>query len=125
MFCSKCGHNLANSSGNFCPECGTPKVSQQTNFEQGEQPGKGKAVASLILGITAMVLPIPVLDLIIGIAGIILAISSKNDGYVGGMRTAGFVCSIIGTIFAAIFTYTVLIGGYAFTTLTWSVMGAF
>jgi hypothetical protein len=70
----------------------------------GPIPGRGKAIASLILGIIAMTVPIPVLDIIAGVIGLVLALQSKSEGFTGGVRTAGFVCSIIGTIWAIIYT---------------------
>ena len=70
--------------------------------------GKGKAVGSLVCGIIAIVLSfsgftaIPVLSLILGMTGLVLASLSKKDGYNGGMRRAGFILSLIGLIFGAI-----------------------
>jgi len=85
-----------------------PQQQYQYNMPQnqppGYRPGKGAAIASLVCGIVAMVLPIPVLDLAVGIVGLCLAGSAKKQGYPGGMATAGLVCSIIGTVFAAIYT---------------------
>jgi len=67
-------------------------------------PGKNKAIASLVLGISACVVPIPFLDLICGIIGILLAIQSKKVGFQAGIRTAGFVVSIVGTVFSVFYT---------------------
>ena len=72
------------------------------------QPGRKEAVASLVLGIVAMVLPIPVLDLIAGIIGIVLSCNAKKQGYKGGMEIAGLVCSIVGTVWAAVYTLFML-----------------
>lgn len=66
--------------------------------------GKGKAIAALVLGIIAIVLPVPFLDLACGIVGLVMAYKSKQEGYITGLRTAGFVLSIIGTVFAAFYT---------------------
>jgi len=75
------------------------------------QPGKGKAIAALVLGIVALVLPVPFLDLACGIVGLFFAFSAGKEGYVGGMKTAGLVLSIIGTVSAAIFTLSCTCGG--------------
>ena len=75
------------------------------------QGGKGKAIAALVLGIVAIVLPIPFLDLICGVAGLILASMAKQEGYTEGLRTAGFVLSIIGTVFSAFHALTWLFIG--------------
>jgi hypothetical protein len=42
-----------------------------------------------------------------------MATMSKNEGFTGGLRTAGLVLSIIGTVFAAIFTVCSLVGAGA------------
>jgi len=72
----------------------------EINYDDPER-GKGKAIAALVLGIIAIVLPVPILDLACGIAGLIMASKSKQEGYTDGMRTAGFVLSVIGTVFGA------------------------
>lgn len=70
----------------------------------GQVPGKGLAVASMVLGIVALVflLFFPYLSPILGIVGIVLAVVAKNHGYVGGMQSAGFVMSIIATALSII-----------------------
>jgi len=77
----------------------------------GPQEGKGSATASLVLGIICLILPIPIIGLILGIAGLASASSARKQGYEGGLRTAGLVCSVIGTIFAAITTLACTCGG--------------
>jgi hypothetical protein len=69
---------------------------------QHVQPGKGKGTASLVLGILSIVDPFIVFGVPLGIVGIILAIMSKKEGHVSGVRTAGFVCSIVGLVLNAI-----------------------
>lgn len=66
--------------------------------DQNSQAGKSKAIAALVLGIVAIVMPIPFLDLICGVIGLVLASMAKREGYTEGLRTAGFVLSIIGTV---------------------------
>lgn len=69
-------------------------------------PGKGQAIASLVLGIVAVVFWFfgvgSLLSLILGIVGLVLASMAKKAGFEGGIRTAGFVLSLIGTIGGAI-----------------------
>ncbi len=74
-----------------------------------QQPGKGAATASLVLGIISLIglliSWIPFISLIsigCGIAGIICSASAKKAGFVGGIRTAGLVMSIIGLIIGCI-----------------------
>ena len=76
----------------------------------GSVPGKGKAIASLVLGIISIVLwwgssaLIPaIISIVLGIVGLVLASSAKKDGFEGGIRKAGFILSLIGTIGGAIF----------------------
>ena len=69
-------------------------------------PGKNAAVASLVCGIVSIVFwtfgVTSIFSLILGIAGLILANNSKKAGYNEGLRTAGFVVSLLGTIFGAL-----------------------
>jgi len=74
------------------------------------QPAHGYAVASLVLGIVAMIFPIPVFCVIIGVLGLVFAIIAKKQGHQGGMSTAGLVLSILGTIWSAWLTITVFSG---------------
>ena len=70
-----------------------------------DQPGKGYAIASLVLGIISIVFifVFPIIGLIAGIVGVVSASMSKKRGYVGGLQTGGFVCSLIGLIINACF----------------------
>lgn len=65
-------------------------------------PGKGAAVASLVLGIIAVVLWFfgytSIVSIILGIVGLVCAGNAKKAGFMGGLRTAGFVLSLIGLI---------------------------
>ena len=71
-----------------------------------QQPGKGAATASLVCGIIAVVAMWLGWGALIavgcGIAGIICASNAKKQGFVGGMRTAGMILSIIGLILGGI-----------------------
>ena len=81
---------------------------QYNNYpsNQGDQPGKGQAIGSLICGIVSVVFwffgVTAILSLIIGIVGMVLASMAKKQGFSGGMQTAGFVLSLLGVIFGAI-----------------------
>ena len=65
-------------------------------------PGKGAAVASWVLGIIAVVLWFfgytSIVSVILGIVGLVCAGNAKKAGFMGGLRTAGFVLSLIGLI---------------------------
>ena len=68
--------------------------------ENNNIPGKGAATASLVLGIISVVLWFfgysALVSVILGIVGLILAGNAKKAGFNGGIRTAGFVLSLIG-----------------------------
>lgn len=103
MFCNKCGANLPDGT-TFCPNCGTPLANsgpvypgynpmQQPGYPAPvNQPGKGLAVAALVMGILSF-LCFPVIT---GALGIIFGGVAKSKGYQGGMATAGIVCGAIG-----------------------------
>lgn len=69
-------------------------------------PGKGAATASLVLGIIGVVCWFfgysALVSVIVGIIGLVLAGKSKQAGFTGGIRTAGFVLSLISTIGGAL-----------------------
>lgn len=73
-----------------------------TGSSNGNEPGKGAAIAGMVLGIISIVTWFfgmgALIGLVTGIIGLVCASNSKKAGYVGGMRTAGFVCSLIGVI---------------------------
>ena len=90
-------------------------------------PGKGAATGSLVCGIISVILwwfgYSALVSVILGIVGLVLAGNSKKAGFAGGMRTAGFVLSLIGLIggglvfvscvaCAGIFTAAGLASGY-------------
>ena len=80
-------------------------------FNNGEtasevKSGKGLAVAGMVLGIVSIVFWFfgagALVGLVTGIIGLICSSSAKKAGYIGGMQTAGFVCSLIGLIGSAL-----------------------
>ena len=128
--CEYCGNALALDS-DTCGGCGAkheivtqpqqpsapsqPQYQQQNHQPQHPSPqAKNKAIASLVLGICAMVVPIPVLDIVAAIIGIVFANQAKSLGYRGGLQIGGLVCSIIGLIWSIGFTCTVCAGLLAF-----------
>lgn len=74
---------------------------------QDKIPGKGQAVASLVLGIIGVVLWFfgysALVSVILGIIGLVLAGNAKKLGYAEGMQKAGFILSLISLIGGAIF----------------------
>ena len=116
-FCGSCGCgsvqvNSQQSAPNWgfsgygSPYTQQPPYTQQLPYVQqpGESKGKGKAIAALIISIVAMILFIPILDVIAGAVAIYLAVTAKKEGVRGGLQTAAFVLSIISTLISVIFT---------------------
>jgi len=100
-------------SQNYQQPPNQPYPQQYPHSNSTTPPGKGKAQVSLALGIVAICLPIPFLDLIAGIIGLVFASMAKKEGFSGGLRTAGFVLSIVGTIYAFFYTlFWVIFGAW-------------
>lgn len=82
----------------------TPPVNMPT--PPGDVPGKGAAIGSLVCGIIAVVFWFfgvsAIVSVILGIVGLVLASNSKKAGFNGGLRTAGFILSLLGLIFGGI-----------------------
>ena len=85
----------------------------------------GKAVASLVLGICAIVSWFfglgALLDMVLGIVGLVVARQAKKAGNIEGIRTAGFVCSLIGLIGSGIAVIIALGAVFALGTLAYMV----
>jgi len=84
------------------PPSYTPPGYSYPPHTTGPVPGKGAAIAALVLGICAIIMPIPYVNLAMGIVGIAMAVMAKKAGYNRGLATAGLVLSIIGTVFGAV-----------------------
>ena len=97
-----------NRSSAYRPSEAEYRYNRQVNAlnQNTSQAGKGQAIASLVLGIIGIVFWFfgysSVVSVILGIIGLILAGASKNAGYTGGARTAGFVLSLLSLIFGAL-----------------------
>ena len=72
-------------------------------YQNDPNPGGGKAIASLVLGILSVV----GFGLVVGIVGIVLGVQAKKAqlevGGQTGLATAGIILSIIGTVFGSLF----------------------
>jgi len=67
--------------------------------------GYTQALVGLILAIAGIILLwVPGLGIGLAVAGLILSIVSKGKGFTGGMRTAGFVISLISIVLSVIGT---------------------
>lgn len=69
-----------------------------------EKKSNGLAIASLVLGIVAILfnfIGLGIVGLVLGIVGIVLGVMAKKKNPTG-MATAGLVLSIIGTVLCAL-----------------------
>ena len=92
--CMRCGAMLANGAPqNFNQGYNTYPQNQQMN-NIAPEPGRGLAIASLVLGIVSFFC----VGVIAGIVAIIFGAMAKNQGNKSGMATAGIVLGIIGFV---------------------------
>jgi len=112
MFCSNCGNALVGDA-RFCSGCGVAVNVGSAGYKHSpvihEQPGRDKAIIALVLGIVALLLPIPIIDVGAGIAGIVLA-NRAREMSPSSLASGAWIVSIIGTIWAGLFTLLVLMG---------------
>lgn len=117
MYCPNCGKQCSDNV-KFCDGCGAAltHASPQPNTDtypvnnppavyNAPHSGKGEAIAGMVLGIVSFFGG----GLITAIVGLALACSAKKKGYNRGMRTAGFVLSLIALIFSIIILIIVII----------------
>ena len=122
-FCKQCGSELENGA-KFCPKCGAAvegdavaKPASPTSSESRQQPevkvksadaGHGLANGSLVCGIIGIVLWFfgytCLISVVLGIVGLVLAGNAKKEGNTEGIRTAGFIVSLIALIIGIIIT---------------------
>jgi hypothetical protein len=102
VLCPQCGYNLTGASiGGKCPECGR-QIDYSAMAQRG--PSTGLAIASLVLGIIALVSsPIIFISIIFVLIGVGLGIGAlvkiKNGTGGGkGMALTGLVCSVLGLV---------------------------
>ena len=113
MYCSSCGIKI-DESGRYCAQCGAAigvaatHSAPQEHVAQEPKGGKLYAGWSLALGIIAATIPVPVLDIAIGVAGICLYSAAKKNENSPGLTTAGLVMSIFGTVVAVLYTLSFL-----------------
>ena len=72
--------------------------SPNNNFDSNQPPSNGKAIASLVLGIIAIICVFfgygALLGVVVGVVGLILGMQAKKANP-SGMATAGIVLSIV------------------------------
>ena len=113
MNCPNCNAELQ-PGATFCTNCGTAIAAEQA-VVPAQDPGKGQGVASLILGIAGLALPVlcgwcygtgSLLGIICSIIGLIMGSNalkaSAAAGFQNGSAKAGKICSLIGVILFAV-----------------------
>lgn len=133
MICPRCSRQLPDGS-KFCDGCGLaltnqaptqaptyqqpgpfPNAPQQYPYPQAPLvapvavPGKGLGIASLVLGILALIIScFPIIDLLFSVTGATLGIigfsKAKKVGMSNGIAVAGLVCSIVALSINIVFT---------------------
>ncbi|GCE12290.1 hypothetical protein [Tengunoibacter tsumagoiensis] len=88
-----------------------PNQYQNYAGPQAPDPGSGQALAGLILGIVCIVLCwIPVINLIIGVLGLIFSIIGRKSVQRHTIAIVGIVLSIIGLVFSICDTGLIITG---------------
>ncbi len=116
--CPNCGYNLTGVRlGSSCPECNL--IIGRGVLGGGAQPTSGYAVASLVLGICSITIGCVVYGLLSAILGPLALFCAAKAGKQiraggvsassHGLKTAGFVTGLIGTIVGA-FVVILLVG---------------
>lgn len=110
------GYSGNSRSGSYNASYGSGSASYSGQNTGADQPEHGAAVGSLVCGIISIVCWFfgwsSLISVVLGIIGIILANNAKKAGNTEGIRTAGFVTSVIGLIGGAlVFVVVVLIIG--------------
>ena len=96
--------NYDSPAGGNGPIYSSSSSAYTENGNSSNQAGSGLAKASLVLGIISLVclvinwMYLSLVSIILGIIGLVLASSAKKEGNKSGIRTAGFVTSLIGLI---------------------------
>lgn len=103
MFCSKCGNKIKDNY-NFCQNCGNNLTSnnyQNINNNNSQKNSNGLAIASLVIGIIAIILSfsINIFILPLAITGLILGIVNKNKC---GQKIAGIILNSLSMVIAII-----------------------
>lgn len=115
IYCVKCGTSN-DENMNFCQKCGYTLSSTEIVVNTPEHnPDKGKAIASMVLGIISCVFCwfYGVIGLITGIIGLAIAMNIKKNPVSysknTGITTAGYICSLIGVIISAVIILIIVI----------------
>jgi len=112
--CKECGKQVSDEAKQ-CMGCG---ISLSTNKQNNyDNDGSGQATAALVLGILSLV--VPFLGVILAIIGLVMANKAKKAGCTNGLRTAGFVLSIITlSLYLVMMLFLIITSGLFFKRVT-------
>jgi hypothetical protein len=89
-----------------------PQMPPNMGMPQQSAPGKGMAIASLILGIVSVALCLYwFIALPAGIVAVVLGVLSRKRGVGAGLALAGIITGAIGAVFALIIAILAFSGG--------------
>ncbi len=98
MFCRNCGGEMPESAA-ACMRCGFYMGGQPVRAVHVERGGNGLPVGGFICGLVGLGLPVPVIDVIVGIVGAALCtISLIQNRPLKGLAIAGLVIAIVAVI---------------------------
>ena len=102
-YCAKCGNELEQGD-KYCINCGEPvetpptdNFGTQTHY-QGPPQTSGMGITSFVLALISLFLPIPYLDVAIGVVAVVLAIIVISKQPKKGLAIAGLIIGLLAVI---------------------------
>jgi hypothetical protein len=101
VYCGQCGKQLSDGT-NFCPRCGYSQgqgdlevVSANDRDDAGNNP---QAVWGFVCALVGLFLPLPVIDMITSVVGIVLSAAGLKKQRYKGLAIAGTVLGVLGAL---------------------------
>ena len=105
MYCGQCGKQLSEGT-NFCPRCGYGQA--QGGFEcasanvQYDTENNPPAVWGFICALVGLFVPLPIIDMIISVVGIVLSVVGLKKKRYKGFAIAGIILGVLGAFGALV-----------------------
>jgi len=116
------GYHPPPPPGGYMPPGGYPPPGPYGGYPPGygmREPGKSKAVAGLVLGVVAMFIGAPFINVIIAVVGFVLVYMSYKEGYTGALRNGALIVLCLGALSAISTTVSVLFAPWGFFGIWW------